>query len=62
MLDPREERIVDLKGCARCHGEHVGLVFMPFRYAMELDHEAALTHWVSCPTNGEPILMRVVEE
>ncbi len=52
---------VDLVGCARCRGDgHPGLEFLPLAYPVELEgDEPDLTHWAPCPTNGEPILLRV---
>lgn len=57
-------RIVDLKGCARCWGDgHDALTFEPLTHPVELDSDAepSFTHWAPCPTNGEPILMRIIE-
>jgi hypothetical protein len=41
-----------LVGCARCGRNHRHLVFHPL-----LRPVGVLTHWTSCPRNGEPILM-----
>ena len=44
---------VPVRECPRCEGEHVPLVFQPFREPS--DH----THWATCPETGEPITMLV---
>jgi hypothetical protein len=61
-----KERVVDLRGCARCHGDgHKQLVFRPLTHPVEMGDGTmthwAMTHWAPCPTNGEPILMGYVE-
>ncbi len=44
-----------LVSCERCGQDHDGVVFK------KLDHPVRdLTHWATCPTNGQPILMRQV--
>jgi hypothetical protein len=54
--------VVDLVGCARCRGEgHTQLEFAPLTHPMSSDGiDYDFTHWAPCPTNGEPILLRVV--
>jgi hypothetical protein len=47
---------VDITQCARCTGNHAALLFVPFRHPFSL----TWTHWAMCPTNGEPILLRIV--
>jgi hypothetical protein len=57
MTDPFT---IDLNGCARCHGNgHQGLIFQPLTHPIEMDLTRRLTHWALCPTNGEPILLRM---
>lgn len=54
----RDVRVVDVVGCARCHGDgHAGLKFMPLTYPYIEDGGTEMTHWAPCPTNGEPILL-----
>jgi hypothetical protein len=56
-VDPQEPITVDIHGCARCHGDgHPGLEFKPLTHPVPSDL-GALTHWASCPTNGEPIFL-----
>lgn len=71
MSDEAEEReVVDpgtdyfeitesIVGCARCHGEgHKDLVFTRFSYPLTSSKGALIaTHWASCPTNGEPVML-----
>lgn len=48
-----------LHGCARCGGEHEGVVYMPLERPARLSDEVVVSHWAPCPTNGEPILMLI---
>jgi hypothetical protein len=41
-------------GCARCGGNHPELTFKKLENSL-----VKLTHWSMCPTNNEPILLRV---
>jgi hypothetical protein len=57
-----DEYEIDTVGCARCEGEgHTGIVFVPLALPFECD-SWRFTHWASCPTNGEPILMAFREK
>ena len=47
-----------LKFCARCGLDHDDLTFRAFRQS---PNQSSYTHWVECPTTGEPILMEVTE-
>jgi len=59
MPDRPEPIMIDLVGCARCDGEgHPGLTFRPLTFPLEQEGAEPLTHWASCPTNGEPILLK----
>jgi hypothetical protein len=50
---------IDLNGCARCHGDgHERLWFEVLTYPMEVGG-VVMTHWASCPENGEPILLTI---
>ena len=50
----------DVKGCARCGGEHVAVTFKPMQKAMApADAPVSWTHWAPCPTNGEPIMLSI---
>lgn len=49
-----------IKNCARCGGEHT-VVFKGFsKPILGDDDEVLFTHFALCPTNGEPILMLVI--
>lgn len=62
MIKPQEEgpAPTDLLGCARCGGEHM-VRFKPLRNPIQMG-DVVLTHWATCPTTKEPILMRLLEE
>lgn len=54
--DPDDEVTFDLVGCARCDGDgHPNLTFKKFKLPAGENDE--WTHWATCPTTGEPILM-----
>lgn len=58
-----EELVMDINNCARCSGRHDRLVFR--KLTRPLDDEVShlqLSHWCTCPSNGEPILMQVHED
>ncbi len=48
---------LSIKRCARCHKNHNSLNFTMLTFSFEDD--LGYTHWAKCPTNGEPILMKV---
>lgn len=51
---------MSLKACARCHGPHDRIVFKPFTHEVPADDDKpSWTHWATCPTTGEPVLLRV---
>lgn len=41
-------------GCARCGEDHSYINFKPLTFAC-----GDYTHWAPCPTNGEPLLMKI---
>lgn len=47
--------IARLEHCARCTQTHENLTFQPLTRGAD-----GYSHWVPCPTNGEPLLMRVM--
>jgi hypothetical protein len=50
----------NIYGCARCDGEgHNNIVFCRFDRPAGTNGE--YTHWATCPTTGEPILMKFVK-
>ncbi|MBE3087993.1 MAG: hypothetical protein IMZ71_02600 [Chloroflexi bacterium] len=52
----REARAEDVKGCARCGGNHKNLLFEKLTKPAK-DYQ----WWALCPFLQEPILMRAVE-
>lgn len=43
--------------CARCGKDHPDVTFEPFKRP-----HGEWTHWAACPTNGQPILMRITAD
>lgn len=41
-------------GCGRCGGKHEGIIAYPFAHPPR-----GWSHWATCPTNGQPILVRM---
>lgn len=52
----KAEITVDVKCCARCGKDHEKVVFKKLTQPGPRH-----SHWAPCPTNQEPIMMRVVE-
>lgn len=46
--------VTGLKCCARCQKDHDKLEFEKLAHPIR-----DLTHWAPCPTNGQPILLRI---
>ena len=60
IADPASPHTVvvnGIVGCARCGHTHDGVVFKELRMKMR-----NMTHWAPCPTNGDPIMMQIVDE
>lgn len=57
----RDEAFVvkHLEHCARCHQDHDNLYFWPLTHPVEDPDGTQWTLWTPCPTNGEPILLRM---
>lgn len=53
-LNKTKEITLKITGCARCRGKHDELIFVP----LDIPNNR-FTHWTMCPTNLEPILMKV---
>lgn len=62
----REEaqHTLSIIGCARCCSDgHRDLIFTKLTHAHQpWDDREPYTHWSSCPTNGEPILLAFMNE
>jgi hypothetical protein len=50
---------VDVENCARCGLDHKSLNFVPLFRPVEFENEIIYTHWRACPTNMQPILLRI---
>ena len=48
--------LTDVKSCARCGGDHIRQEFKELEAPCDF-----YTHWSMCPTNDEPIMLRIVE-
>lgn len=48
--------IVDIKTCARCGLDHLQLEFKKFTRPFR-----EFTHFASCPSNLEPIILRILD-
>jgi hypothetical protein len=58
-MSEREIRSVDMNGCARCEeGPHPGVIFERLDHPVEDADGTAWDWWATCPTTGQPILMR----
>jgi hypothetical protein len=56
--------LVNIQSCARCGHDHSDISFTKFteeEHAPIGQSGSVLTHFATCPTYGEPILMRIVE-
>lgn len=51
---------VSIQYCARCGQDHDGLEFQLLTHPMN-DSDGIRNYWAPCPTNGEPILMRILQ-
>lgn len=50
--------VVSFDNCVRCGLAHAGLVTKPFeRPVAPPDAPHVWTHWTTCPTNGDPVLV-----
>jgi len=47
---------VDVSKCARCQGDHFGLIFTKLTNAAD-----EYAYWASCPTSSQPILLRLMD-
>lgn len=54
----RKKIVVAVKKCARCEKDHEPMCFLPFKRPVQPPNQN-VTHWASCPTTGEPILLSV---
>jgi len=54
----------NVQNCARCGGDHRGLLFHKLTRPFAPPEAAPIvwTHYATCPTNFEPVLMCVTRE
>lgn len=45
--------------CARCGSDHDNIYFWPLTHPIEDTDGTVWTMWAPCPTNGEPILLKL---
>ena len=48
-----------IKNCSRCGGDHDELIAKRFVRPIVVGDGEEYTHWVTCPTNGDPILVQM---
>lgn len=54
--------ITDIKHCARCNEDHERLEFSKFIQNPIEDSDGTIwNYWALCPTNSEPVLLKVIE-
>ena len=49
----------EIRNCARCGGDHDGVEFKEFTIPPD---DIEYTHYGLCPSNGEPILLAIVDD
>ncbi len=57
----KEKLKTTIGNCARCGQDHKDLEFKLFTDAIEDTDGTIWSHWALCPTNGEPILLKVTQ-
>lgn len=48
-----------IRNCARCNKDHRDLLFTALTYPIEDTDGTLWSFWAKCPTNGEPILLKL---
>lgn len=53
--------ITNIKNCARCGGDHSEVIGAKLTIPFSPPEAAPVTwtHWAMCPSNGEPILIKI---
>ena len=59
MSQTTAEYVFNVRSCALCGADHDNLTFKRMYVPVYTD-AGVMTHWASCPTNGDPILFGVV--
>jgi len=52
----------DIVCCARCGENHNALEFFRLTIPMTDSDESLWTHWAPCPTNGQPVLLKLIDD
>lgn len=55
------DKEISLRNCARCGKTHY-VEWKELTRQIRIFDQPHITHWAPCPINGEPILMRVIQE
>lgn len=60
-ISPNEPqvKVIGVLNCARCGGDHKALKYRKLRQPIEDGDTTLWEWWATCPTTGEPILMRI---
>lgn len=56
---PSNEICTALVCCARCGQDHERLRFFQFQRPVVDNDGTVWSHWATCPTYGEPVLLKV---
>ncbi len=56
----KSEFVTDISSCARCGKDHKYLVFRKFSESPIYIAPYIYDYWSTCPTTGEPILLKIV--
>lgn len=54
MLSQTTTMTTNIKRCARCGNDHEDL---PMK---DMSNSDRFSHWAECPTNGQPILIKII--
>lgn len=58
---PKQLLVVDVGSCARCGLDHPKLEFKPLTNPVQDSDGTLWNWWTLCPINGEPILLKIVD-
>ena len=62
VMDPDGVFVTDIVRCARCGGDHSGVLVYTLSYAHDAPGRDKPTHYAKCPVSGQPILIRMLPE
>jgi hypothetical protein len=52
----------NISNCTRCGKDHKGITFKKFVHPIYDNQDIEWNYWAHCPNNGDPILLRILEE